>query len=98
MDSIEVIEPRRKIPSRRELFQMHRPATVDVVEAANYIGVSVSTLRRYYASGIVPCIRPGGKRGRVLFRIKSLDEWMDRMEENSYKAIYELYEEPMYLT
>lgn len=90
MESVETVVPRRQIPSRDELLKKHRPATVTVNDAADYIGVSVSTLRRYYLNGIIPCIRPGGRRGRVLFRIKSLDEWMDKMEEESYKSIYDL--------
>lgn len=78
----------RKIPTKAELMRKYRVSTIDVEEAAAYLGVSISTLRKYYQDGILPCIRLR-KGGRVLFRTNSLDSWMDKMEEDSYKLLYD---------
>jgi len=84
----EVVKEPRRIPTKAELMRKHRVSTIDVEEAAAYLGVSISTLRKYYQTGVLPCIRLR-KGGRVLFRTNSLDSWMDKMEEESYRSLYD---------
>ncbi|MCH4891210.1 helix-turn-helix domain-containing protein [Acidaminobacter sp. JC074] len=67
----------------------HRVSTITVEEAAAYLGISIPTLRSYYLQGVLPCIRVR-RGGRVLFRTKSLDDWMDKMEEDSYRTFYDI--------
>ena len=88
MEVAEVMKQRR-IPTKAELMSKHRVSTIPVEEAAAYLGVSISTLRRYYQEGVLPCIRLR-KGGRVLFRTRSLDSWMDKMEEDSYRLLYDI--------
>jgi len=83
----------RKIPTKAEIMSRHKVSTITVEEAAAYLGISIPTLRKYYLEGILPCIRVR-KGGRVLFRTKSLDDWMDKMEEDSYKLLYDLSDLP----
>jgi|GEM_PF-3445490 len=79
----------RKIPTKAEIMSRHRVSTIDVEEAAAYLGISISTLRKYYSDGVLPFIRVR-KGGRILFRTKSLDQWMDKMEEDSYRTFYDI--------
>jgi excisionase family DNA binding protein len=88
MEAVEV-KKQRRIPTKAELMSKHRVSTIPVEEAAAYLGVSISTLRRYYQEGVLPCIRLR-KGGRVLFRTRSLDSWMDKMEEDSYRLLYDI--------
>ncbi len=79
----------RKIPTKAEIMSRHRVSTIDVEEAAAYLGISISTLRKYYSDGVLPFIRVR-KGGRILFRTKSLDQWMDKMEADSYRTFYDI--------
>lgn len=45
-------------------------------EAAEYLRISVRTLERWVAAGIVPCFKGPGRNGRVLFNKDSVDEVM----------------------
>lgn len=54
--------------------------TVSAKEAAKKIGVSYWLLLEMAKVGKIPHIRAGK---RVLFRIESLERWMDEQEQNS---------------
>lgn len=56
---------------------MSRLLTIE--EAANYLTISTSAMRRLAHEGVVPAIRFGGTQ-RVVFRFsrESLDEWITR--------------------
>lgn len=84
----KLVKKIRKVLKKEELLAKYDTATVNVEEAAGYLGISIPTMRRYYSTGLIPSIRPGGKFGVVLFRTKSLDKWMEDMEEASYRPIY----------
>jgi len=50
---------------------------IDFHEAALYLKISESTLRKYIASGIIPFSRIGaGSKGKILFLRKQLDLWI----------------------
>lgn len=58
--------------------------TITAKEAAEYLGVSYWLLLEKVKRGNLPCIRVGK---RVLFRLESLDQWMDEQEKNSIKQL-----------
>jgi excisionase family DNA binding protein len=45
---------------------------VGVDEAATFLGLSVSTIRRRIADGTLPTLQPGGRRKKILVDIGSL--------------------------
>ena len=45
-------------------------------EGARYLSLSEATVRRYVMLGVLPHFKPFGPRGRTLFRLESLDEFM----------------------
>ena len=57
-----------------------KSATLNAKQAANYIGVSYWTLLSLARKGLIKHFR-GGKK--LLFRQKSLDEWMEQSENES---------------
>lgn len=48
-----------------------------VAMAADYLGISVSTLSRMIASGTIRCARTGRTKGRVFISQKALDDFVD---------------------
>lgn len=52
--------------------------TIDVKEAANYIGVSVDTIYSMVRGKEIPFIRV---RRRIFFRITALNDWMSDQEQ-----------------
>ena len=58
-------------------------ATLSVEEAAEYIGISTSTLYIMVREGQIPTIRYGSlssTKKQIRFRLSSLDRWMDEQE------------------
>lgn len=53
-------------------------ATIDVKEAAKYIGVSVDTIYSMVKGNEIPHIRV---RRRIFFRTNALDQWMVNQEK-----------------
>lgn len=51
--------------------------TIKVAEAAEYIGVSKDTIYKLVREGEIPHIRLGK---RILFRIESLEAWLQERE------------------
>lgn len=47
--------------------------TLSAAEAAERLGVSHDTLRRWVIEGLVPCIQRPGKRGNRRFRPEDID-------------------------
>ncbi|NBI65054.1 DNA-binding protein [Clostridiales bacterium] len=43
-------------------------------ETAKYLRISIRTLDRWVAAGIVPCFKGPGRNGRVLFNKDLVDE------------------------
>lgn len=56
--------------------------TMDVKEAAAYIGVSDDTIYSMAKQNEIPHLRV---RTRILFRKESIDTWMKAMENNSLR-------------
>lgn len=56
--------------------------TLTAKEAANLLGVSYWLLLEMAKKGHIPNIRAGK---RVLFRLESLEAWMDQQEKNSIR-------------
>lgn len=55
-------------------------ATVDAKEAAAYVGVSYWLILELAKRREIPCIRAGR---RILFRVASLDQWLEEQEKQS---------------
>ena len=53
---------------------------MDIREAAAYLGISVDTMYKYAADGIVPGFKIGGRIWR--FKKSKVDEWMDQQSDN----------------
>lgn len=53
---------------------------MDIREAAVYLGISVDTMYKYAADGIVPGFKIGGRIWR--FKKSKVDEWMDQQSDN----------------
>jgi excisionase family DNA binding protein len=61
------------------LLQQERPRFLNVGEAAEYIGVSAASLRKWSNEGFVPVYRtPGGQRR---FALQDLDDFMQTMRQ-----------------
>lgn len=62
-------------------------------EAAKYLGISPSLLNKLD----IPCLRPTGEgKGRKkLYRIKRLDEWMEKQEIESMKTTEDYLDDMM---
>lgn len=59
---------------------MTEKVTLNNKEAAEYLGVSTWLVYELVKRKELPCIRAGG---RILFRVSSLDKWMQEQEEKS---------------
>lgn len=59
-------------------------ATMNIKEAAEYVGVSVSTIRRWIKDYGFPALKLS-IGGRVLFKKELIDEWLD--EKMKYEPI-----------
>ncbi len=59
-----------------------KPGAINESRAAEYIGVSASTLAEWRKDGIGPkyvsIVRPNSTKARILYPIKFLDEWLDK--------------------
>jgi excisionase family DNA binding protein len=53
------------------------PLAVDAVGAAKLLGLSSKTVRALAAAGTLPSKRVGGVKGRLLFSVAKLREWID---------------------
>jgi len=62
-----------------ELPKVER-TTLTMKETAEYLGVSYWLVNQLVRRKQIPCARVGG---RVLFRVKALDEYLSAKEENS---------------
>ena len=54
--------------------------TLTMKETAEYLGISYWLVNQLVRRKQIPCARVGG---RVLFRVKALDEYLSAKEENS---------------
>jgi len=55
------------------------PLAVRTREAARMLNISARTLFALTAPrGPIPCVKLGGKRGSVLYRVNDLDAWLQR--------------------
>ena len=63
----------------KELPKVER-TTLTMKETAEYLGVSYWLVNQLVRRKQIPCARVGG---RVLFRVKALDEYLSAKEENS---------------
>ena len=62
-----------------ELSKVER-TTLTLKETAEYLGVSYWLVNQLVRKKQIPCARVGG---RVLFRVKALDEYLSAKEEKS---------------
>ena len=60
---------------------MERDIWLDLSEAAEYLGVHFTTLRRWADAGQVPYLRTPGKRRR--FSLKALQNFLQQMQHSS---------------
>lgn len=60
--------------------------TITAKEAANYLGISYWLLLEMVKKNLIPCIELGiGNKKRKLFRVETLDKWIDEQELISVK-------------
>ena len=64
-----------------ELPKVER-TTLTMKETAEYLGISYWLVNQLVRRKQIPCARVGG---RVLFRVRALDEYLEEQEENSIK-------------
>ena len=64
-----------------ELAKVER-TTLTMKETAEYLGISYWLVNQLVRRKQIPCARVGG---RVLFRVKALDEYLKEKEENSIR-------------
>ena len=62
-----------------ELQKVQR-TTLTMKEASEYLGISYWLINQLVRRKQIPCARVGG---RVLFRVKALDEYLSAKEEHS---------------
>jgi excisionase family DNA binding protein len=56
-------------------------------QAALYVGVSATTLRRIVERGELPAARVGGsQKGRLILLLKDLDEYLEKQKEAFKKS------------
>lgn len=60
--------------------------TLTAYEVAEYLGISYWLVLELTKQGKIPHTKAGG---RYLYRIKALDEWMDRMEQESLNTSHD---------
>ncbi|MDM8534972.1 helix-turn-helix domain-containing protein [Clostridiaceae bacterium HSG29] len=65
-------------------------ATVDKKGAAKYLNMSESTIDKLIKRNEIPCLRPTGVGGTIYFRYKTLDNWMEKLENQSTKKVKDL--------
>ena len=61
--------------------QNELPLLLDVRAAAAFVGVGISTIRRWTADGL-PFIR-GGPGGKKLYARRDLERWTERLKESA---------------
>jgi len=64
-----------------------QPMAVDARQAARLIGVSVRTLEELCRAGKLKSVQPGGRGGKRLFRVSSLERWLCELESESTTAL-----------
>lgn len=56
------------------------PVTLTTDDAARYLGVAATTIRRWRQLGTGPqYLRLPGKMGKVLYRVRDLNSWLDTL-------------------
>lgn len=71
----------RKFPGPRTIIELPQPATLNVSEAAFYLGVSESTLNTWRTRSMGPrYVRLGRK---VLYRVEALNDYLLSNEQGS---------------
>jgi excisionase family DNA binding protein len=68
------------LPRMMEQTQTIRPATMNIEDAATYLGVHPDTVRKLIREKEIPHVRVAG---RILLRAKTLDEYMEEQERKS---------------
>ncbi len=53
-----------------------QPLSVGIRQAARLLGMSERTVWDLVSAGKIPHIQPGGKGGKILFRVATLDRWL----------------------
>ncbi len=56
------------------------PLCVGIRQAARLLGISERTVWNLVGEGQLPYIQPGGKGGKILFRVSSLEAWLGEHE------------------
>jgi len=44
-------------------------------EAADFLGIKVSTLYAWKSKGLIPCYKPTGPKGALMFRLTELQDF-----------------------
>ncbi|HLR66903.1 MAG TPA: helix-turn-helix domain-containing protein [Virgibacillus sp.] len=55
--------------------------TLNVDEVATFLGLSKHTIYHLAKTEEIPHIKIGGKGGRILFRISSIEQWLQDIEQ-----------------
>ena len=64
--------------------------TLDISAVARKIGRSPWTVRYYVRAGLIPCYRPGGRRGKLAFDESEIDRWLQARHQPGRDTRYEV--------
>lgn len=72
-----------KLPNLDNYQKVER-TTLTMKETATYLGVSYWLVNQLVRRKELPCAKIGG---RVLFRVKSLDEYLEKQEQKAFDKL-----------
>src|SRR4051812_14364263 len=75
---IEVVSHQESNPEARMATPTDPKQYLDIRELSARTGVSVTTLRRYVKEGKIEALQPGGRGGKLLFRLNALERLAPR--------------------
>lgn len=77
IDHLRVIQTRLDRIERLLKKKHEDDSYMTITEASTYTRFSVSTLRRAIHSKQLPCVKQGGRGGKVIIKKSSVKEWLE---------------------
>jgi excisionase family DNA binding protein len=59
------------------------PLAVNLATAARLVGLSQRTVRELVRSNVLPAAQPGGRGGKLIFRVSTLETWLESQESQA---------------
>lgn len=60
---------------------------IGIKEASVFLGIKASTLYSWKSRGLIPCYKPSGDKGIVLFKLSELEHFVEDGRINNGDAI-----------